>query len=314
MVVFGLYCKRLSASRRHDCRIGLIHADSLRYLPLAEATVLTFLAPTVSCWACAILIHEPFTRKEQIAGLLSLVGVVFIARPVSWLPHPVMSIPAESLMRDKIFPLGPRQASQVALKDDIAPYERLAAIGIGLVGVVGAASAFTTIRWIGKRAHPMLSVNYFAAWTTVLSASVLLLYPGIDFQLPATLREWVLLLFLGVSGFTMQILFTAGLQQEKNSRATNMVYTQMLFAVLFDKLVWNSTLGVWSIVGSSIILTSAIYIAMHNSSRTSLLKNIDNQDEERFLWPGGSSSVDGVPAEREGVRNEDDGQSRTMRT
>ena len=226
------------------------------------------------------------------------------------------STPTDDLMRDKIFPLEPRQSNQLPLEDDITSSQRLTAVGVGLIGVMGAASAFTTIRWIGKRAHPMLSVNYFAAWTTLMSAAILLLYPGVDFQLPATLREWGLLFFLGVSGFIMQILFTAGLQQEKNSRATNMVYTQMLFAVLFDKLVWNSTLSVWSIVGSSIILTSAIYIAIHNSSRASMVKNVDSQDddEERLLWSDDSSSVDGAQAEREDRRNEDEGRTQIIRT
>lgn len=223
------------------------------------------------------------------------------------------STPTDILRRDGVFSLKPRQ---LATEDDITPNQRLAAVGIGLLGVMGAAAAFTTIRWIGKRAHPILSVNYFAAWTTLVSTLILLLYPGIDFQLPATLREWVLLFVLGVSGFVMQILFTAGLQQEKNSRATNMVYTQMLFAVLFDKLVWNSTLSVWSIIGSSIILTGAIYIAMHNGSRASMLKSVDSHEdeEERLLWLDDSSSVDEAPHEREDMRNEDEGQSQIIKT
>lgn len=270
----------------------------------------------MSCWACAVLIHEPFTQKEQIAGLISLVGVGFIARPVSWFPHSLTSTPTGNLVRDEDSLLDPMRFGEVTMINGVTSSQRLTAVGVGLLGVMGAATAYTTIRWIGKRAHPMLSVNYFAAWTTLVSALVLLLYPGIDFQLPATLREWGLLFFLGVSGFIMQILFTAGLQQEKNSRATNMVYTQMIFAVLFDKLVWNSTLSVWSIVGSSIILTSAIYIAMHNSSRASGLKNVERHEdeEERFLWSDDSSSVDGAPVDGEDTRNEDEEQLQITRT
>ena len=219
-------------------------------------------------------------------------------------------------MGDKMFPLEPRQPSQLTAEVETTANQRLTAVGVGLLGVMGAASAFTTIRWIGKRAHPMLSVNYFATWTTLVSAVVLLLYPGIDFQLPANLREWGLLFFLGVSGFIMQILFTTGLQQEKNSRATSMVYTQMIFAVLFDKLVWNSTMSVWSIIGSSIILTGAIYIAMHNYSRASMVKNFDSQEdeEERLLGSDDSSSLDESPAERDDMRNRGFEQSQIIKT
>lgn len=42
-----------------------------------------------------------------------------------------------------------------------------------------------------------------------------------------------------------------------------MVYMQMLFALTFDKLVWGTAPGALSIVGSSLILGSAIYVAMH---------------------------------------------------
>lgn len=37
----------------------------------------------------------------------------------------------------------------------------------------------------------------------------------------------------------------------------------MLFALGFDKLVWGTTPGTLSIIGSSLILGSAIYVAMH---------------------------------------------------
>jgi hypothetical protein len=60
-----------------------------------------------------------------------------------------------------------------------------------------------------------------------------------------------------------QFLLAAGLQQEKSSRATNMVYTQMLFALTFDKVIFGTTPTFLSILGSSLILGSAIYVAMH---------------------------------------------------
>jgi hypothetical protein len=45
-----------------------------------------------------------------------------------------------------------------------------------------------------------------------------------------------------------------------------MVYTQMLFALTFDKLVWGTTPGALSIIGSSLILGSAIYVATHKEN------------------------------------------------
>ena len=44
-----------------------------------------------------------------------------------------------------------------------------------------------------------------------------------------------------------------------------MVYTQMLFALASDKLVFDSTPGPWSIAGSSLILGSAVYVAVQGN-------------------------------------------------
>ncbi|KAL9021326.1 MAG: hypothetical protein Q9185_001436 [Variospora sp. 1 TL-2023] len=140
--------------------------------------------------------------------------------------------------------------------------QRLFAVGVALVGVLGAATAYTTIRWIGQRAHPLISVNYFAAWTTFVTTMVLLFVPGMNFRLPSGLKQWSYLVFLGCCGFVMQLLLTVGLAYEKSSRATNMVYTQMLFALAFDKLVFDTTPETLSILGSSLILGSALYIAV----------------------------------------------------
>ena len=58
-----------------------------------------------------------------------------------------------------------------------------------------------------------------------------------------------------------QFLLAAGLAYEKSSRATNITYTQMLFALGFDKIIFGHTPDLMSIAGSSLILGSAIVVA-----------------------------------------------------
>lgn len=71
-------------------------------------------------------------------------------------------------------------------------------------------------------------------------------------------------------------MLAAGLQVEKSSRATNMLYTQMLFAVGFDKVIFGTTPALLSIIGSSLILGSAIYVAVHKETG----KVADNVDRD----------------------------------
>ncbi|KAF2101083.1 hypothetical protein NA57DRAFT_24049, partial [Rhizodiscina lignyota] len=244
---------------------------SLLYLPLADATVITFLAPSLACWACYYILKEPFTRMEQIAALVSLFGVVLIARPTSFFSFGDGSAPSASGTGDVTeTPVSFNVTDPAAVEhvpsfdlDSVTPAERAAGVGVALLGVIGTAIAFTTIRWIGKRAHPLITVNYFSFMCTIVSMLVMAFAPGVGFIFPANLKEWSYLIFLGVCGFVMQFLLAAGLQYEKSSRATNMVYTQMLFALAFDKMFFGTTPGLLSIAGSSLILGSAIYVAVH---------------------------------------------------
>jgi hypothetical protein len=88
-----------------------------------------------------------------------------------------------------------------------------------------------------------------------------------------------------VANVLQQFLLAAGLQYEKSSRATNMVYMQMLFALAFDKLVWGTTPGALSIIGSSLILGSAIYVAMNKEGPKKKVESRERGDgyEERGL-------------------------------
>lgn len=181
------------------------------FLPLADATVITFLAPSLACWACSFLINEPFTRIEQIAAYVSLFGVVLIARPVSLfaaLSHSDEPVPPASGDGDFI-PSNGTVASPDRLAadyDSVTPTQRATAVGIAMLGVIGAAGAYTTIRWIGKRAHPLISVNYFSTWCSIVSIIAMFTMPDVGFLLPRYLKDWCYLIFLGICGFVMACL------------------------------------------------------------------------------------------------------------
>ena len=273
--------------------------DSLVYLPLAEATVITFLAPMVAAYASHILVKTPFTRPQQIGGAISIVGVVLISQPFSFVSSP--STTEASVYRNNNTVASNTTSSEyTGSHSGVTPAQHIMAVGVGLVGVCGAACAYTTISWIGKRAHPLIMVNYFATWCTFVSLCAVLFVPSFAFRMPATLKEWLLMLALGICGFVMQYLLTEGLAHEKSTRAFNMVYTQMLFALAFDKLVFDTQPNVISIVGSSLILGSAIWVAVKkdaNASRRGV--RIERSDEEEGL-------VEGMDTERERGRSREE--------
>ena len=243
--VFGLYCTFYGSYELLRCVGGLLTGviDSLSYLPLPDATVITFLVPTVMSFICSFIhsLKEPFTTQEKIGGLISLIGVILIARPTF------------------IFYSGTAHNTAVSIPSVrppyVSPHQRTLAVAMALVGVLGAATAYTTIRVIGQRAHPLISVTYFAALTTVFSLIGLLTIPSVGgMLLPQGLLEWGLLAAIGISGFLLQFLLTKGLQLEKAGRAGSLVYTQMVWAVIFEWLVWGNAVSGLSLVGAALIL------------------------------------------------------------
>jgi drug/metabolite transporter (DMT)-like permease len=224
---------------------------SLQYLDLSDATVLTFLAPILTGYFGRIFLKEPFLRTELYAGFISLVGVVLIARP-------------QSLFGD-------------GAVGDATALQRLSAVGVALLGVLGAAAAYISIRAIGSRAHPLISVSMFALYATIVSAIGLavLRHPLV---FPHTLAGWGEWIIIGISGFAAQILLTTGLQRERAGRGVSMVYLQMVFAFGFERylillpgfsnysrFIWGTIPDFWSISGSGLILGGAIWVAVAKS-------------------------------------------------
>jgi len=260
--------------------------DSVHYLPLAENTVFRFLVPIVTAWACSVFLGQTFTRKELAAGLVALAGVVIIAHPAAIFGK----------VEDGI---GAKKAGPV---DKVSATQRLIAIAVSIVGVFGASGAYTMIRVIGNRAHALMSVNYFSILATLGSAVALLAIPGIGFTMPEGPREWILLILLGTLGFVLQFLLTAGLQLDKSSKATAMLYMQIIFALAFDWGIWGVLPGAWSIFGGIIVIASTLWSALQKPQRpkTDEVKR-QEVDEESALLAAQTEGVDEVAHRRASI-------------
>ncbi|KAK0652077.1 hypothetical protein B0T16DRAFT_321267 [Cercophora newfieldiana] len=276
---------------------------SFLYLPLAEATVITFLAISFTGYICHLVLKDPFTKREQIASFLALAGVVLIARPTSFFGS--SETPSST---------GPPEAPAPQADEDSTPSRRLIGVGISMIGVLGASGAYTFIRWIGNRAHPLISVTYFSVWSTIVSTAALLLAPALNigqpairFALPASAVQWLLLLSLGLCGFIMQFMLTSGIGGKKSNKAMAMVYTHMLFAAGYDKFVFRHEMGILSLVGCGLIVGSALWAALSKKEKE------EKHDAEQGGGNGGMEMEEGVPMLRrgngEGGRSDDESEN-----
>lgn len=259
---------------------------SVHYLPLAEATVFRFLVPIVTAWACYVFLGQPFTRKELTAGLVALVGVIFIAHPESIFGRD----PGDHTHADAATTTA--TTTSAGDLDQVTPAQRMVAIVVALVGIFGASGAYTTIRVIGDRAHALMSVNYFALVATAGSTAALLVIPGIGFVMPRSPQEWALLLVLGVLGFVLQFLLTRGLTLDRSPKATSMLYTQVIFALAFDWAIWGVLPGGWSLFGGAIVIASTLWSALHKTPAAKPKEASSAVDEETALLGAQTEGVE----------------------
>ncbi|KAK6454448.1 EamA-like transporter family-domain-containing protein [Scheffersomyces xylosifermentans] len=217
---------------------------SLQYLSLSDAVAITFLIPMVTGFLAWILLHERYSLLEGICSIISLGGVILIAKP-----H---------------FIFGKESDNETSSVDESvessSTEKRLLATGVGLIGVLGASSVYIVLRKIGKAAHPLLSVSYFALTCCVITFVAILVIPSLQFVLPTNSYQWVLFCLIGFSGFFMQFSLTAGIQRVRAAKASLMSYTNMVFALIWDLTIWGHLPGFLSFLGIILIIGNAVII------------------------------------------------------
>lgn len=176
---------------------------------------------------------------QAAATFTSLFGVVLIAKPV--------------------FLFGKHAGS--GGPDAPTPHQRALAVTAALLSALGSAGAYTIIRYIGKRCKPLHSMSYFSAMCVVVTT----LYPFFIDSPPvyrANLNFWLLMLPIGIFGFVAQITLTMGLQRENAGRGTLAVYSNIIFSLLLERVVFGTYPDLWSLLGSAIIIGSALRVAL----------------------------------------------------
>ena len=196
---------------------------SLVHLPLAEASIIQYTNPVFTAILAALLLREHMGRWEVGSVLVSLFGVVLVARPG--------------------FLFG--NASQ------LSPL----AVGIALTGALCSAGAYVSIRKL-KAEHPLVIVFYLPLVTLV--ATIPISAPGLIWPTPL---EWLALLGVGLTTQVAQVYMTRGLQMERAGRATAVGYLQVVFAAVWGALFFAEYPDRWSIMGGVLILGSTLLLA-----------------------------------------------------
>jgi len=193
---------------------------AVAHLPLAEATVLQYLHPVFTAGLAGVLLGEALGRRWLAGTLLSLAGVLLIARP------------------------GPLGAAGWAL-DPLAT-------GVAVAGAFASGCAYVTVRRLAREEHPLVIVLYFPLVT--LPATL----PGLvrSGVWPQGL-EWLWLAGVGILAQLGQVWLTRGLQHEPAARATALAYLQVVFAAVLGAALFAEIPGPLAVAGAALVLIGA---------------------------------------------------------
>ncbi|KAL0932735.1 integral membrane protein duf6 [Colletotrichum truncatum] len=243
---------------------------SIMYLKLSEATALNFLGPLAAMILTRYLDFGTFEVVDRVGALVALLGVILVVQPDGLFDHEAAMISATQTVTDG------------------GTKGRMMGFGFGLLSVCVGAAALTAIRCIGQRAHPLLSVNYFS-WT-VVSITTISFFLMKSIHLTRSPIAWLKLMPLGIFGFTMEYLLTAGIANDSSSAATIMIYSQVLWALLLDWVIWRASvnllamIGIASVVASLFLVTSAKELAwLWESKHQALEQTVSNEELDEEL-------------------------------
>ncbi|KAG1869173.1 hypothetical protein C8R48DRAFT_110719 [Suillus tomentosus] len=242
---------------------------SLQYLSLADATVLSFLAPLSAAIGGYIVLKEPYSKREAFAAIVSLLGVILIARP------PFLFGDTNSVNSD----------SSDAASSIASAIDRIRAVCVAVFGIVLGTGALLSMRAIGKRAHPMHLMMFFSTWCTIV-ASAAMYFMKIPIVYPHNWKWNAMLIFIGLSGFFAQTLTTIGYQHETAARGSMGQYVQLLFAGVLEYVIFGTVPSALSLIGAAIIMTSAIYVIISKKGSPKEPEAISLREPDSVLEEG----------------------------
>lgn len=175
---------------------------TLRYLPIAEATAISYLSPVFIVILAIVLLKEQVSARRWLGVACGVIGLG------------IMTVPSFSL------PAGSNA---------------LIGIMLGLTSALLIAAAMLQIRQLSKMGeNPAAIAFYFALTSTVMGFIVMLS----NWQLP-TLTQWVCLIGIGFIGGIAQILMTMAFKYAEASAMAPYEYLSIIWAVIIGVVAFG---------------------------------------------------------------------------
>jgi len=193
----------------------VMYFTTIQKMPLASALVLHYTAPIFTTAFTFLLLNEKMYKIQWLFLVVSFVGVGVI-------------------------------------RNFDARVETLYLL-MGIVAAMFSAAAYTCIRVLKKREHPLVIVLYFPLVTTPITGA----YALTHWVVPA-LTDWLFLLGIGVLTQMAQLLMTKAYQAEEASRVASINYTGVLYALVFGMVFFGEFFGYMALLGMGLVMVGVV--------------------------------------------------------
>jgi drug/metabolite transporter (DMT)-like permease len=127
-------------------------------------------------------------------------------------------------------------------------------LALALTSAFGVAGVTITIRQIGRTDSTPTIVLWFTGFSILVTGTLLPLY-GVRHDA----ATWAILVALGLAGGVGQLFLTSSLRFAPVPVVVPFDYTQLLWAVLFGWLVWDTHPPATTWTGAAVIVASGLY-------------------------------------------------------
>ncbi|KAI1739176.1 hypothetical protein F4680DRAFT_423076 [Xylaria scruposa] len=233
---------------------------SMIYLTLSEAIALSFLSPLGALVLARSLSLGTIQWIDCVGAMGAVVGVVLVAQP------------------ENVFFVN--DAGSAA---STKTHDHLKGLAFGLIGACGGVVALISIRRIGTRAHPLTSVNVFA-WSVVFTSGIALTMIS-NIKWSGSPLIWICLIYIGICGFAMEYLLTVGIAKDPSSVATLMIYTQIVWALIVDRALFQITANEWALLGAATIIGSLCLVTINGDRKVGVAHKhlIPGEDDDEEM-------------------------------
>jgi len=188
---------------------------SFKYLPIGTAVSLRYIAPIFAAIFAVFLLKEKLRPIQFLFFIIAFVGVIILKGFDS-------------------------NVSNIGMTLVI-----VASVFTGLV--------YVFIRKIGKKDHPVVVVNYFMFFATLVGGII-----SLFIWVQPTGWDWVLLSSLGVFGYFGQVYMTKAFQAAATNRVAPIKYTEVVFTILIGVFWFQDNYSIWSFLGLFLIIGALI--------------------------------------------------------